>query len=627
MEEDRVPFLRNSILPHFKSARDQRNLDRPDGSHVIVSHLISSSPIEALSLLSHGISLCTPPPMPQRQNVSSIILAADCLSLIFKRLNDSIPKEKIDALPKLGILYFKETFNLLWQVRSMVEISSYGSKIAALMMVEIISKTYYDFAKELSQVLLFFPWMLFNHIEGVKKLEELMNLIKQECDKSSFFVDGADLEFRDEIITMIESIDIEVFPESDRIEKLFERLGIVGFEKQVSEIKLLELEIGKNRKSLEHAIRTESLVNLVRHCKCVFFGNEWPNSEVYNRNPSTDWIFPTAARCPITKAVMRNPVMTENGQAYDKANIERWLNTGNTTCPVTGETVVNPMMTLMPAQKMMIGKWSEDEGIELIPSEKVTESMVAIYLVEKLSILSLPFVDQSLTIRIINYIKSRASSSQTLSACIGKAGAFPIFLSQLLLLNMKDPIIQENAMDAIYILADEESNKKRIMMCGGGFGAIFHVLGHGLTWEARGIAASTMYRLSANEVYRRQMKRVSRLVEELVRMMNEGPADARRRALAGILTMGSEKDKLREMGLLVNACESEREVAMVVLGDAMVRKMLWEIGRTGRSGVSKKLRKNARILLELCSLWSCSVVEEKEKEDSIPKAKIFIEPP
>jgi uncharacterized protein YegL len=40
--------------------------------------------------------------------------------------------------------------------------------------------------------------------------------------------------------------------------------------------------------------------------------------------------------CPLTKAIMRDPVCTTDGQSYDREAIESWFATGKTTSPATG---------------------------------------------------------------------------------------------------------------------------------------------------------------------------------------------------------------------------------------------------------------------------------------------------
>ena len=41
-------------------------------------------------------------------------------------------------------------------------------------------------------------------------------------------------------------------------------------------------------------------------------------------------------QCPLTMEVMRDPVITTDGQTYERMEIERWFALGNRTSPLTG---------------------------------------------------------------------------------------------------------------------------------------------------------------------------------------------------------------------------------------------------------------------------------------------------
>ena len=51
-------------------------------------------------------------------------------------------------------------------------------------------------------------------------------------------------------------------------------------------------------------------------------------------------------RCPLTMEVMRDPVITVDGQTYGRTEIEKWFALGNRTSPLTGEAL--PSTNLFP---------------------------------------------------------------------------------------------------------------------------------------------------------------------------------------------------------------------------------------------------------------------------------------
>jgi hypothetical protein len=56
--------------------------------------------------------------------------------------------------------------------------------------------------------------------------------------------------------------------------------------------------------------------------------------------------FPQSFLCPLTMEVMRDPVVTADGQTYERTEIERWFALGNRTSPLTGAEL--PITLLFP---------------------------------------------------------------------------------------------------------------------------------------------------------------------------------------------------------------------------------------------------------------------------------------
>ena len=50
-------------------------------------------------------------------------------------------------------------------------------------------------------------------------------------------------------------------------------------------------------------------------------------------------------QCPLTMEVMRDPVITADGQTYERAEIERWFARGKITSPITGAELLSTNLT------------------------------------------------------------------------------------------------------------------------------------------------------------------------------------------------------------------------------------------------------------------------------------------
>ena len=55
---------------------------------------------------------------------------------------------------------------------------------------------------------------------------------------------------------------------------------------------------------------------------------------------------PDSFYCPITREIMIDPVMTLDGQTYERTAIEKWFRNGKSTSPSTGATL--PSLNLIP---------------------------------------------------------------------------------------------------------------------------------------------------------------------------------------------------------------------------------------------------------------------------------------
>ncbi len=56
-------------------------------------------------------------------------------------------------------------------------------------------------------------------------------------------------------------------------------------------------------------------------------------------------IFEHTNYCPISQALMNDPVTVSSGQTYDKKAIQVWLMAGNTICPLTRKTLLESAKT------------------------------------------------------------------------------------------------------------------------------------------------------------------------------------------------------------------------------------------------------------------------------------------
>ncbi|KAL9275866.1 U-box domain-containing protein [Drosera capensis] len=68
---------------------------------------------------------------------------------------------------------------------------------------------------------------------------------------------------------------------------------------------------------------------------------------------------PEQFRCPLSKQLMRHPVVIATGQTYDRPFIEKWLNSGKRTCPQTDQLLSHTLLAPNHLIKDMISDWHE----------------------------------------------------------------------------------------------------------------------------------------------------------------------------------------------------------------------------------------------------------------------------
>ncbi|KAJ0257361.1 U box domain-containing protein [Hirschfeldia incana] len=70
--------------------------------------------------------------------------------------------------------------------------------------------------------------------------------------------------------------------------------------------------------------------------------------------------------CPLSKEIMRDPVVLTCGQTYERKNIQRWLEEiGDKTCLRNQQVVSHIDLTPNKALGPLISRWCEDNNVKL----------------------------------------------------------------------------------------------------------------------------------------------------------------------------------------------------------------------------------------------------------------------
>ncbi|KAA8550565.1 hypothetical protein F0562_002249 [Nyssa sinensis] len=212
--------------------------------------------------------------------------------------------------------------------------------------------------------------------------------------------------------------------------------------------------------------------------------------------------FPEEFRCPLSKELMRDPVIVATGQTYDRPFIQKWLKEGNRTCPRTQQVLSHTILTHNHLIRDMISQWCKSHGIQLSdPVQYSNEDGLTqadrdrfLSLLEKMSS---TFPDQKEAARELRFLTKRMPSFRAL---FGESlDAIPQLLNPLSQRKCQSdihPDLQEDLITTLLNLSIHDNNKKFVAETPVVIPLLMDALRSG-TIQTRSNAAAALFTLSA----------------------------------------------------------------------------------------------------------------------------------
>ncbi|CAL1412157.1 unnamed protein product [Linum trigynum] len=211
---------------------------------------------------------------------------------------------------------------------------------------------------------------------------------------------------------------------------------------------------------------------------------------------------PEEFKCPLSKELMRDPVILCTGQTYDRPFINKWLEAGNRTCPLTQQVLSHTDLTPNHLIREIISHWCKNQGLEFPdPIHYMDEAGITssdhdwfLSLLEKLS---LAFPEQREAAKELRQLTKRTPSFRAL---FGESDdAIPQLLSPLS--GNKSgttvhPELQEDVITTLLNLSIHDNNKKRVAETPMVIPLLMEAL-RAVTIATRANAAATLFTLSA----------------------------------------------------------------------------------------------------------------------------------
>ncbi|KAI4365765.1 hypothetical protein MLD38_021723 [Melastoma candidum] len=250
---------------------------------------------------------------------------------------------------------------------------------------------------------------------------------------------------------------------------------------------------------------------------------------------------PEEFRCPISKEVMRDPVIVSTGQTYDRFSIQKWLKAGNRTCPLTRQVLSNMVLTPNFLVREMIAKWCRTRGIELSDrvhcidenSEFAAERERFHNLLEKM--------DSSVTEQkeAAKELRSLTKRMPSFRALFGESPeAIPRLLNPLCAngSHSQPPLnLQEDVITTLLNLSIHDNNKKLVAETPSVIPLLMGALKSG-TIETRSNAAATLFTLSALDSNKSLIGQ-SGALKPLIDLLDEGHQQAMTDATSAIFNL------------------------------------------------------------------------------------------
>ncbi|KAB1225589.1 U-box domain-containing protein 9 [Morella rubra] len=261
---------------------------------------------------------------------------------------------------------------------------------------------------------------------------------------------------------------------------------------------------------------------------------------------------PEEFRCPLSKELMRDPVLVATGQTYDRPFIQKWLKAGNRTCPVTQQVLFHTILTPNHLVRELISQWCKSRGIELSDPGFHNEEGITVaereHFLSLLEKMSLTNSEQKLAAKELRLLTKRMPSFRAL---FGESlDAIPQLLNPLSESNPQSdihPDLQEDVITTLLNLSIHDNNKKLVAETPNVIPLLMEALRSG-TVETRTNAAAALFTLSALDSNKALIGK-SGALKPLIDLLEEGHPIAMKDVASAIFTLCmTTENKVRAVG-------------------------------------------------------------------------------
>ncbi|KAL6511094.1 hypothetical protein OROGR_022218 [Orobanche gracilis] len=259
-----------------------------------------------------------------------------------------------------------------------------------------------------------------------------------------------------------------------------------------------------------------------------------------NCNPEMDCVMvPGEFKCPLSKALMRDPVIIATGQTYDKPFIHKWLKAGNRTCPQTQQVLSHTILTPNHLIRDMITKWCNNHGISYPDSARYTneEGLTEAdknHFLSLLTKMSSTILEQNEAAKELRLLTKQTPSFRALFG--ESCDAISKLLSPLSRKTDVPLDLQEDIITTLLNISIHDSNKKLVAETPMAISLLIGALKKSGTIETRTNASAALFTLSALDSNKALIGK-SGALKPLIELLDEGHPYAMKDAASAIFNL------------------------------------------------------------------------------------------
>ena len=246
--------------------------------------------VKALISLARVVSTCGKPTVCQKRNASNLVRRIDLLVPFLEEI-----RESQRPIPPSTVMAFRELHGVMQRAAMLLDECRESSCFWLLLEQETYCQQFHELTQSLGSALDPIPLELLDLSDEVY---EQTVLVRMQVQRARLSLDPAELQLREDIISLIKHVESKAVPDIVSVRNLFTRLHLFTVRDcQVEVHRLEEMSLEVNRGDTNTKTKTEnglaSLMTFVRYGKCLLYSAVVADHGRFAQQGNDKWWTPT----------------------------------------------------------------------------------------------------------------------------------------------------------------------------------------------------------------------------------------------------------------------------------------------------------------------------------------------